>query len=319
VWLSMLAQQRPSGVPALQVQGLSKRYGRTVAVADLHLTLPAGMVFGLLGPNGAGKTTTLRMLLGLVRPTAGRAFIFGLPCGSVGARAPGLVGALVEEPAFYPYLTGRQNLQLLCRLSGGGEEDINWALACVGLAGVADRLYQEYSHGMRQRLGLAAALVPRPRLLLLDEPASGLDPAGLQQIRHLLRSLAAEGMTILLSSHLLFEVQQLCTHVGLMFAGRLLAQGPVEELLGDPWQQLEVVVDHPDRARQVLQAAGYRVQAGQNGSLRVAVSRAQVPALNRHLVAAGLGVYALIPRSRTLEDLYMQYAEDAHALDGHAG
>ncbi|MBC7288029.1 MAG: ATP-binding cassette domain-containing protein, partial [Armatimonadetes bacterium] len=221
-----MSAEKGNNIPIL-TQNLTKRYGRILALDNLCLRVEAGQVYGLLGPNGAGKTTTLRLLLGLARPTAGAAWLFGLPCGTAASRRPGVVGALVDEPAFYPYLTGRQNLEILCDLSGAGHDEIGEALAAVGLAHAADRLYQTYSHGMRQRLGIAAALVPRPRLLVLDEPAAGLDPQGLRDVRELLRRLAADGMTVLLSSHLLPEVQILCTQVGLMCGGRLVASGPV--------------------------------------------------------------------------------------------
>ncbi|MCD6352188.1 MAG: ABC transporter ATP-binding protein [Armatimonadetes bacterium] len=298
---------------AVVIRGLCKNYGRTHAVRDLSLTVPEGTIFGLLGPNGAGKTTTMRILLGLVRPTAGDAEVLGLPAGSVAMRRPGRVGAFIEGPAFYPYLSGRANLQLLCHLSGAGRDELDWALEVVRLSEDAHRPYRTYSHGMRQRLGIAAALLPRPKLLILDEPAAGLDPAGVRQVRQLLGELLAAGMTILLSSHLLHEVQQLCTHVALMFNGRLVASGRVEELLKAEAVGVTARVDDPARARQVLEGAGFGVERVSNGDLDVAVEPDAVPAVNEALVRAGVRVFALLPRHQTLEDLYMQYAGQDHA------
>ncbi|MGD9518586.1 MAG: ABC transporter ATP-binding protein [Armatimonadota bacterium] len=295
--------------PAVQTYGLSKHYGRITAVRDLSLTIPRGTIYGLLGPNGAGKTTTMRMLLGLVRPTAGSATVLGMDCRHIEARAPGNVGAFVDGMAFYPYLSGRRNLHLLCHLSGSGHDEVEGALESVGLTANANRLVRAYSHGMRQRLGIAAALVPRPRLLVLDEPASGLDPAGVRDIRDLLRRLSAEDMTILLSSHLLWEVQQLCTHVGIMFSGCLVAHGTVDELLAENTLGLTVVVDRPDRALELLEEQGHRVTRGSNGSLFVTVSQDQVPDINALLVNGGLRVYTLSPHHKTLEDLYMEFVE----------
>lgn len=294
---------------AIETHQLTKRYGQILAVDRLDLSVDEGIVFGFLGPNGAGKSTTMKMLLGLVRPTAGRASILGRDCQSVEAREAGLVGAAVEEPALYPYLSGRRNLLLLCRLSGAGADEVNWALEKVGLGDVADRKVGEYSHGMRQRLGIAAALVPRPRVLILDEPASGLDPAGLREVRDLLKGLRDEGLTVLLSSHLLYEVQMTCSHVGLMFAGRMVAAGPVEELLGEETATVRVEVDRPDVAVAVLAAHGASAEPARDGTVTLRAARDDLPDVVATLVQAGLRVYSVIPRERTLEELYMEYAQ----------
>ncbi len=230
--------------PVIRCQGLTKRYGANVAVDRLDLTVTAGQVFGFLGPNGAGKTTTMRMLLGLVRPTAGEAWLNGRPAAAGGGLEG--VGAMIEEPAFYPWLSGRQNLRVLAlsgpplsgpALSGpalarGGSDPITAALARTGLSEVARRKVKTYSQGMRQRLGLAAALLRSPALLVLDEPANGLDPAGIREFRTLLRSLAADGTTVFLSSHQLAEVEQVCDQVAVLSAGRVVAHGPVADLAG---------------------------------------------------------------------------------------
>jgi len=215
----------------IECRGLTKRYRGTMALAGLDLTVEAGQVFGFLGANGAGKTTTMRILLGLVAPTSGRAWLNGKQVPDPGGLAR--VGAMIEEPAFYPWLTGRRNLDLLAlsgaRLPARGEE-ISAALDRAGLTGVADRKVKGYSQGMRQRLGLAAALMRRPALLLLDEPANGMDPAGIKEFRTLLRRLAGDGTTVFLSSHLLAEVAQVCDQVAVIHEGRLAGQGPVSQL-----------------------------------------------------------------------------------------
>ncbi|MCX7600033.1 MAG: ABC transporter ATP-binding protein [Armatimonadetes bacterium] len=297
------------GMAAIETYQLTKRYGPILAVDRLDLRVDQGVVFGFLGPNGAGKSTTMKMLLGLVRPTAGRAWIVGHDCQSVKARQAGVVGAMVEEPAFYPHLSGRENLLLLCRLSGTGGDEVDWALEKVGLSDVARRKVGEYSHGMRQRLGIAAALVPRPRVLILDEPASGLDPAGLREVRDLLSGLRGEGLTVLLSSHLLYEVQMTCSHVGLMFGGRMVATGPVGELLGDEKVTVRVEVDQPDVAVNVLAAHGACAEPAQDGALTLKAARSDLPAVVEALVQAGLRVYSVVPHQRSLEELYMEYAQ----------
>jgi len=215
----------------IECRGLTKRYRGTMALAGLDLTVEAGQVFGFLGANGAGKTTTMRILLGLVAPASGRAWLNGKQVPDPAGLAR--VGAMIEEPAFYPWLTGRRNLDLLAlsgaRLPARGEE-ISAALDRAGLTGVADRKVKGYSQGMRQRLGLAAALMRRPALLLLDEPANGMDPAGIKEFRTLLRRLAGDGTTVFLSSHLLAEVAQVCDQVAVIHEGRLAGQGPVSQL-----------------------------------------------------------------------------------------
>lgn len=227
----------PTDAPAaVATRGLTKRF-RTgqVAVDALDLHVPRGAVFGFLGPNGSGKTTTIRMLLGLVRPTAGTVHLLGEPMPDAGARVLPRVGALVEGPAFHPYLSGRANLGRVDAADATTDprtraRRVDEALERVGLTAAADKRYRQYSLGMKQRLGLAAALL-RPRdLLVLDEPTNGLDPQGTREVRHLVRELADGGATVLVSSHLLSEIEQVCTHVGIMGRGRLLLQGPRAEL-----------------------------------------------------------------------------------------
>jgi ABC-2 type transport system ATP-binding protein len=230
--MSQQGERREAGVPdVIRCQGLGKRYGSTVAVDSLDLTVEAGQVFGFLGRNGAGKTTTMRMLLGLIRPTAGQAWLNGRQVPDPAGLAS--VGAMIEEPAAYPWLTGRRNLEVLA-LCGpplrAGRHQVTAALDRVGLASVADHKVKTYSQGMRQRLGLAAALLREPTLLLLDEPSNGMDPAGIKEFRTLLRSLADEGTTVFLSSHQLAEVEQTCDEIAVLDGGRLVEQGRVAGL-----------------------------------------------------------------------------------------
>lgn len=250
--------------PAIRTAGLTKRF-RTgqVAVDGVGLEVPRGAVYGFLGPNGSGKTTTIRMLLGLVRPTAGRAWLLGEPMPEAGPRVLPRVGALVEGPAFHPYLSGRANLVRLDTCDASVDPStrgarIGAALERVGLSAAAGKRYRQYSLGMKQRLGLAAALLRPRELLLLDEPTNGLDPQGTREVRSLVRELAADGTTVLVSSHLLAEIEQVCSHVGIMSRGRLLRSGP-RELLSAA-QAARVVVrtppEHAATAAAVLSGLG---------------------------------------------------------------
>jgi ABC-2 type transport system ATP-binding protein len=211
-------------------RALGKHYRHGPAVEGLDLCVRKGEVYGFLGPNGAGKTTTLRMLLGLVRPTTGSASVLGLPPGHPSALAR--IGALVEEPAFYPYLSGRRNLLLLARAGRVTAASVDGVLDRAGLGSAADRRFRTYSLGMKQRLGVAGALLKDPELLVLDEPGNGLDPRGMVEMRNLIRGLRDDGRTVLLCSHLLAEVEKVCDRVGVIDRGRLVAEGTVEELGG---------------------------------------------------------------------------------------
>jgi ABC-2 type transport system ATP-binding protein len=212
-------------------EGLTKRFGRRTAVANLNLQVRPGEIFGFLGPNGAGKTTTIGLLLGLLRPTAGRALLMGCDVQTQPERALRDVGAMVEAPAFYPYLSGRDNLRVLARAGGLPETRVSAALDLVDLADRAGDRFKSYSQGMRQRLGIAATLLHEPQLIILDEPTNGLDPAGQHEIRALISTLAHSGHTIFLSSHLLHEVEQLCERVAILKSGQVIAEGAVADLL----------------------------------------------------------------------------------------
>ncbi len=296
----------------IEVRGLSKAYGELVAVDDVDLTVEAGDVFGYLGPNGAGKTTSLRMMLGLIRPSAGSVRLFGRdPQLSVEALRG--VAGFVEAPSFYPYLDGRTNLELFAALDGdGAAERIPEALETVGLADRAEDRVGAYSHGMRQRLGIAAALLRRPRLLLLDEPATGLDPGGMRDMRDLIRDLSAQGMTVLLSSHLLTEVEELCNRVAIVRRGRVAYQGSLVELRRQAGSGYLLRTSDDDLALRVAsaQAGISEVRAAEAAGLTFsAASEEAVGALSLALAESGALTLELSPRHATLEDLFFRLTE----------
>jgi ABC-type multidrug transport system ATPase subunit len=289
---------------------LTRTYGARDAVHQLSLVVRRGEVFGLLGPNGAGKTTTLRMLLGLVRPTSGAARVLDATPGTTAALAR--VGALVEEPALYPFLSGRDNLRVLGRYHGVARARIDEVLELVGLLPRAGDRVRTYSLGMRQRLGVAAALLHDPRLLILDEPTNGLDPQGMARMRELIRELGTGDRTVVLSSHVLTEVEQVCDRVGVIRSGRLVAQGAVDQLRGA--MAIHIVADPVEQARRVLDG---HPQVGsvtvEDGGLRVDAPADAAAALNAALVGAGVDVSHLSVRQRSLEDVFLDMTADDHA------
>ena len=292
-----------AGGIAIEADGLTKRYKNVVAVDDLSFRIRGGAVTGFLGPNGAGKTTTLRMLLGLVRPTSGQATVLGVPPGSPQGLAR--IGALVEAPAFYPYLSGRDNLRVLARHAGVSEDRVEAVLAEVRLSGRAGDRSASYSLGMKQRLGVAAALLKDPELLILDEPTNGLDPAGMAEMRDFMRSLGEGGRTLVLSSHLMGEIEQVSDRVGVIRDGSLVAEGTVEELRGraglrvraEPLSEAARLVGALPAVDQVISV---------DGLLDVAVDTAQAPAINRALVEAGIAVSELYAQKASLEDVFLE-------------
>jgi ABC-2 type transport system ATP-binding protein len=289
----------------VQTRGLTKRYddGAITAVDDLDLRVRRGEVYGFLGPNGAGKTTTLRMLLGLVRPTSGDALVLGAPPGASPALAR--IGAMVEAPAFYPYLSGRDNLRVLARYAGVPERRVGAVLDQVKLTSRAGDRFARYSLGMKQRLGVAAALLKDPELLILDEPTNGLDPAGMAEMRELTRSLGTGERTVLLSSHLMGEVEQVCDRVGVIRAGSLIAEGTVEELRGRAGLRVRA---EPlgDAARVVGALRSVEAVTAVDGLLDITVDTAQAPAINRVLVEAGIAVSELYAQTASLEDVFLE-------------
>lgn len=272
----------------------------------LNLVVPHRSLFGFLGPNGAGKSTTIRMLTGLIRPSAGAAKVLGVPI-THRLRLGSRLGALIEEPAFYPWLTARHNLRLLTSLSGGvSRREMDETLELVGLSDAADRAVGGFSHGMRQRLGIAQALLPRPELLILDEPASGLDPEGLAQVREMLLALHEQGITIFLSSHLLAEVEMTCTHAAVVMNGQVIAEGEVGGILSGLSPGTRLVVDDSPAALQVLRRLE-GVRAEQTGDSAIHVTGGDVDSadINEILVKDGIRVREIAPMRRTLESFYM--------------
>jgi len=291
-------------------RGLVKRYGELVAVDGVDLTVERGDVFGYLGPNGAGKTTSLRMLLGLIRPSAGSIRLFGRDPLDDGARALDGVAGFVEAPRFYPYLTGRRNLRLLAdydepRTHGRVEE----VLELVELRDRGDDRVGGYSHGMKQRLGIAASLLRSPRLLLLDEPTTGLDPAGMRDMRELVRRLSGEGITVLLSSHLLVEVEELCNRVAIIRRGRVVYEGALSALKEQAGRTWRLRATDGGRARAIALARGIAGLDDTDGDLRFAADEEAVAALTIALGQAGIGITSLRAEAASLEDLFLELTE----------
>ncbi len=294
----------------LEARGLVKRYGDLVAVDHVDLTVDRGDVFGYLGPNGAGKTTSLRMLLGLIRPTGGSARLFGRDPLVDGARALDGVAGFVEGPRFYPYLSGLRNLRLLGDLDGGvASSRIDEVLDVVELRDRAKDRVGGYSHGMRQRLGIAASLLRDPKLLLLDEPTTGLDPAGMRDMRELVKRLASHGITILLSSHVLAEVEELCNRVAIIRKGRIIYEGRLDELIESAGGGYILRTSEPERARALLLAHGIEGPVLEQGELRFQAEPAAIESLSIALGQAGIGIAALVPRVATLEELFLDMTE----------
>ncbi len=292
--------------PVVRTRGLTKRYGAVTALQGLDLDLRAGEVFGFLGPNGAGKTTTVKLLLGLVQPTEGTVELFGKPLEADLSGAMRRVGAIVEQPAFYPYLSGRDNLRVLAIADGLPRERVEAVLGEVELAGAAHRKYSTYSVGMKQRLGIASTLLRDPQLILLDEPTSGLDPEGQQEVRALIPRLASEGRTIFLSSHTLPEVQQICDRIAILKEGRVVASGEVAALL-QGGGSVELRVTDLASARAVLEGLEWVRGIGERDDyLVVQADPVHSSELNRALAGAGIFASEIRPDERTLESYYLE-------------
>ncbi|HTA12850.1 MAG TPA: ABC transporter ATP-binding protein [Solirubrobacteraceae bacterium] len=302
---------RPPAAPPVKARGLVKRYKEVLAVDHIDLNVGDGDVYGFLGPNGAGKTTTLRMALGLIVPSEGTVELFGRDPMRDGARALEGVAGFVEAPRFYPYLTARKNLQLLAALDGDGAAGrIDEVLETVELSPRAGHKVGGFSHGMRQRLGIAAALLRRPRLLILDEPATGLDPAGMRDMRELIRRLAGEGITVLLSSHQLPEVQELCDRVAIVDRGRVVYEGALADLRrqGGAGYRLRSTDDRRALELARAQPGVEHASLGEHG-VSFDAQEDDVAELTLALGAAGIGILALTPELATLEDLFFRLTE----------
>jgi ABC-2 type transport system ATP-binding protein len=297
---------------AVQTTGLTKRFGTTVAVNGVQLRIPRGCAFGYLGPNGAGKTTLIRVLLGLTRADAGSMSMLGHELPRHRDRALARVGAIVDEPRFHGHLTGRQNLRLLAAArEPAARGRIEASLERVGMTGRADDRVAKYSMGMRQRLGVAACLIGDPHLLILDEPMNGLDPAGMHEMRDMIRSLVGEGRTVVLSSHLLDEVERTCDAVAIVDRGRVIRQGPIGDLLAGTSLTVQVDCGEPDRAHAVvtdsqLATTVSRESDGLSVTLPAGTPRDVVAEINRLLVTAGIPVYRVQPVQASLESWFLQ-------------
>jgi ABC-type multidrug transport system ATPase subunit len=299
-----------TAAPPVEVTGLTKRYGDTLAVDRVDLTVRPGEVYGFLGPNGAGKTTTLRILTGLIAPTSGTVRVLGGIPGQ--AQVLARTGSMIESPAFYPYLSGLDNLRLLAEYAEVPRTRIQKVLQVVDLADRARDRFSTYSLGMKQRLGVAAALLKDPELVILDEPTNGLDPAGMRDMRQLIRELGSDGRTVLLSSHLLGEVQQICDRVGIISEGRMVAEHDVEELRGQ--QELVIRAKPMNAARTVLHGVVDPDAVHlYDDTLRVKVEAERAAEVNRALVEAGIAVSELRITERALEDVFFELTSRGEA------
>ncbi len=285
------------------------RRGRVPALAGLDLSVPEGGVFGFLGANGAGKTTAIRAAVGLLRGARGRVRMLGADIPRDLPATIDRVGALVEQPSFFPNFTGRRNLELLGRTRGVGRKRVDAVLDQVGLADRADTRFATYSLGMKQRLGIAAALMKEPDLLILDEPANGLDPPGILEVRTLMRAVAAEGRTVFVSSHILSEVEHACDRVAIVAHGKCIASGRVSELLQGANARYRVRVDDP-RARAVLTAGGWTVEPDDGGALVVDVDASRSHEVTSSLAREGIFLSELTPIARSLEDVFLELTEE---------
>lgn len=310
--------------PVIRTHDLTKRYGRTLAVDRVSFAVERGQVFGFLGPNGSGKTTTIGMLVGILRPTAGSFELFGDASRRGRLRARRRIGATLEQPNFYPYLSGRDNLRLVARVKGVGGRAIEEALDLVGLHRHRKRKFKAYSLGMKQRLALAATMLGDPDLIVLDEPANGLDPEGMREIREIIAALAGRGTTIFLSSHLLWEVERTCSHVAILRKGRIVRQASVEEITrsgtvaglrgGDGVE--------PERVRALVEeypaAVSTRVR-DEDRSVVVELSDDDLAALNRWVAERGVYLDHLAREQRSLEDVFMELTGADEAAPEAAG
>jgi ABC-type multidrug transport system ATPase subunit len=302
-------------------KGLTKRFRRQIAVDRIDLEVPGGAVYGFLGPNGSGKTTTIRMLLGLISPTAGEISLLGSPMPAAARSALRRIGSLVEGPAFHPYLSGRANLARLDAADRYSDPRtararIDAALDRVGLLAAAQKRYRAYSLGMRQRLAIANSLLMPRDLLVLDEPTNGLDPQGTREVRHLISELAADGATVLVSSHLLAEVEQICSHVGVMYEGRLVAQAPITELRGTTKQTVRVDTDRPEDAGRVLNELGLSEIAISPGYVTAALGDVAVEKIVPNLVNACVPVLGFAVLRPSLEDVFVSLTGEGFDVSG---
>ncbi len=316
-----LGTDATSAAVAVATTGLTKQFGTQAAVDGIDLHVPHGAVYGFLGPNGSGKTTTIRMLLGLVHASAGRVEVLGSPIPDGASVVLPRVGSLVEGPAFHPYLSGRANLVRLDAADrfadpATSSSRIDAALDRVGLMAAARKRYRAYSLGMRQRLAIAAALLMPRDLLILDEPTNGLDPQGTREVRSLIGALAGDGATILVSSHLLSEVEQVCSHLGVMREGRLVAQGTIDEVRAGAKPLVHVTTASPHEAAVVLHELGLEEVALTMSGVRAAPGEVEPERIVAALVAAGVGVRGFVVEAPSLEDLFVALTGEGFDVSG---
>lgn len=291
----------------VETHNLTKKYGNVRCVSSVNMQVPPGAIYGFLGPNGAGKSTTLKMILGLVRPTEGNITLFGIPVNEKNRiKLLTQTGSLIESPSYYGHLTGEENLRIIQTLKGCSAKDIDEVLKIVRLDGARQKLVNHYSLGMKQRLGLAAALLGFPRLLILDEPTNGLDPAGIQEIRELIRSLPdTYGMTILVSSHLLSEIDQMANHVGIIRKGELVYQNTLESLHSHAKSRIALRVSHTAIAMDLLRQDGIEISQDEDYLLLPMMEDSYVAHLCRRLIAQNISLYRIEKREKSLEDIFL--------------
>lgn len=298
----------------IETEQLTKRFKKFTPVHNLSLQVRKGEVYGFLGPNGAGKTTTIRMLLGLIKPTSGDIRIFGKPLASHRLDIARKVGSLVESPSYYGHLTGYENLEVTRRLLGADKKDIDRVLDIVRLTEWKNKKTKTYSLGMKQRLGIAQALLGNPELLILDEPTNGLDPAGIHEIRDLIVSLPEHmNITVLVSSHILREVELIADRVGIINRGQLLFQGKLSELQARSKPKLRVETDKMNEAARLLFNAGYRVEKSED-ILYINTDKSEAANVNRHLVLSGHKVWHLSEERKSLEDIFLELPKEAQSV-----
>lgn len=291
----------------IETHNLTKRYGKALSVNTLNMKVPPGAVYGFLGPNGAGKSTTLKMILGLVKPTAGAITLFGSPMDEKNRiRLLADTGSLIESPSYYGHLSGEENLHIIQTLKGCSKSDVDEVLKIVRLTDARKKLVSHYSLGMKQRLGLAAALLGFPKLLILDEPTNGLDPAGIQEMRELICSLPTEyGITVVVSSHLLSEIDQMANHVGIIRKGELVYQNTLESLHAHAKEQLALRVSHTSIAADLLRQEGIETTQEDGWLLLPMLEDALTAKLIRNLMAQNVSLYRLEQRETSLEDIFL--------------
>lgn len=300
----------------VETKNLTEKFGKETAVEGLNMKIPRGEIYGFLGPNGAGKTTTIRMLLGLMKPTSGSVHVFGKDLKRDKLNILRKVGSLVENPSYYPHLTAYENLEAMRKIVGCEKARIHEVLEIVGLTHAAHKKVKGFSLGMRQRLGIAQALLNRPELLILDEPTNGLDPSGIIEVRNLIRSLPRQyGMTVLISSHLLSEIEQVATTVGIVSKGKLIYQDSIESLRRHSQHHIAFRVSHGERAWRSLMAAGIKTQfQGDLVTLSNQTDDATVATAVRALVQDQIAVYRVEEERRTLEEIFLQMTTKERAV-----